>query len=81
MSITGNSRRANRLGVALVSLVALGALAIPLAPAKAQAWVQIGPFGVGVSPPAPYYYYGYPYYHHYPHYRHYYGYPYPYDPD
>jgi len=67
MTITNGSRRFSRVGAALVSLVALGAVALPLTPAKAQAWVQLGPLGVGVGAPAPYYYYGYPY-------RHYYGY-------
>jgi hypothetical protein len=63
-------RRFNRLGALAVAAAGLVAVALPLAPAKAQIGFGCGPFGcgVGVGPFAvgvgtPYYspYYGYPY--------------------
>jgi hypothetical protein len=67
----------NRLAVATVATVGFLAVAAPLAPAMAQVYFGVGPFGVdvGTPPPPAYYYgpYGYPYYWHHPHYYHYYG--------
>ena len=76
MSINKTNRRFHWLSGAAIGALALTAIAVPLTPAEAQIGVQVGPFGVGVSPyydyygPRPYYgYYGYdPYWHH-----HYYG--------
>jgi hypothetical protein len=80
MSDTRTNRRFKKSTAALVSALAIGALALPLTitplqPAKAQAWVQIGPFGFGVGGPYYYDYYGHPYYYPYygPYYRPYYG--------
>jgi len=76
MSDTIINRRFKRWSAALISAATVGAVALPLAltpaaPAKAQAWLQIGPFGVGVGDPYPYNYGYYPYYS--PHYGRYYG--------
>ncbi|HYZ42522.1 MAG TPA: hypothetical protein VE687_18145 [Stellaceae bacterium] len=78
MSISTRNRRFSYLGTFAVAAIALLASALPLAPAKAQAWVQLGPLRFGVGAPAPAYTYpyyppyGYGYY--YPYYPHYYGY-------
>jgi hypothetical protein len=79
MSMSTRNHRFSYLGTLAVLAVSLVTLVLPLAPAKAQAWVQVGPFGFGVGPPAyaypyrtyPYTYYGPGYYGGY-----YYGYPY-----
>lgn len=58
------NRRLNLFGFLMVSVLTLAALALPLSPASAQAYVQLGPFAFGVAPPPAYYppdYY-YPYY-------------------
>jgi hypothetical protein len=63
-----------RLAVVLVTVLSIGVLTIPLAPANARVFIGFGiggPVGWGYYPPPPYYgYYGYPY----PYYRAY-GYP------
>jgi hypothetical protein len=68
MMVEEQKRRFSRLGALTVAAVGLAALALPLAPAKAQigfgcgpfgCGVGIGPFGVGVG--SPYYGYGYGY--------------------
>jgi len=78
MSTSISNRRFRPLAAAAVAAVSLGALAVPLAPAKAQLYFGAGPggFDIGVGAPAyyppyyaPYYspYYYHPYYHHYRH--------------
>ncbi len=76
MSINKTNRRFHWLGAVAAGTFALTAVAVPLAPAKAQIGFQVGPFGVGVDAPyygyyapGPYYGYGYgygysPYWHH-----------------
>lgn len=68
--------RLNLLGYCTASALAVAALTVPLSPAGAQAYVQLGPFGFGVAP-VPYYAPGY-YYPYYPNYvpPPYYYYPY-----
>ncbi len=75
-----NEKRTSRLGwlaAAAVGAIGLCAVAVPTAPAKAQVFFDVGPygFGVGVAPPPPYYYpppyYPPPYYYR-PYYRHHY---------
>lgn len=73
MTIEKQKGRFSRLGALAVAAVGLAALALPVAPAKAQigfgcgpfgCGVGVGPFGVGVG--SPYYggYYGGPYWGH-----------------
>ena len=68
--MTEKKSRFHRLGALAVAAVGLVALALPLAPAKAQigfgcgpfgCGVGVGPFGIGVGGP---YYYGGPYWGH-----------------
>jgi hypothetical protein len=56
MSTFERNLRLNRLAVATVAALALFTAAAPLAPAMAQVYFGIGPFGVAVAPPSPYYY-------------------------
>jgi hypothetical protein len=62
-----------RLSLAMVTVLSIGAITVPLAPAQAQVFFSFGvgaPGGWGYYAPSPYYgYYGYPYY------PTYYGYP------
>lgn len=62
MSISTTNRRFPYLGTLAVAAISLAAVAVPLAPAKAQGYVgfQVGPFGFGVGVPGPAY--TYPYY-------------------
>lgn len=62
MSISTRNRRFSYLGTLAVAAISLAAVAIPLAPAKAQGYVgsQFGPFGFGVGAREPAY--AYPYY-------------------
>jgi hypothetical protein len=83
MSIATRNRRFSFLGTLVAAALALTAIALPLAPAKAQGFVgfQVGPvgFGFGVPGPAyayPYYPPAYPYSYYYPGY-YYPGYYYP----
>ena len=88
MTKSTRNRGLSYLGTLAIAAVSLAAVAIPLAPAKAQIGVQVGPYGFGIAPPAytyhpysppyPYAYYGSRYYGGYPYYRGYpyYGYPY-----
>ena len=88
MTMSTRNRRLSYLGTLAIAAVSLAAMAIPLAPAKAQIGVQVGPYGFGVappppayvyrpySPPYPYAYYGSRYYRGYPYYGYPYGYPY-----
>ncbi|HKS89092.1 MAG TPA: hypothetical protein VJR70_06600 [Stellaceae bacterium] len=69
MSITNRNRRFSRLATAGVAAIGLAAVAVPLAPAKAQLYFGIGPGGFDVGIGAPSYYN--PYYR--PYYRPYYG--------
>ena len=63
MSMSTKFRRLSLLGAVSAVALTVSALTVPLAPAKADwAGVQIGPFGIGVGTPGPYY--GYPYYYH-----------------
>ena len=73
MALSHQPRRFTYLGAALAAALAIGAVALPVSSAKAQAWVQLGPFGFGVGGP----YYAYPYnpYYPYPYYPGYYYYP------
>ena len=60
MSMSTKFRRLSLLGAVSAVALTVSALTVPLAPAKADwAGVQIGPFGIGVGAPGPYYY-GYP---------------------
>ncbi len=74
--MTSRLRRFAIIAPAGAALAALLTATAPVSPAKAQAYLgfQLGPFGIGVGAPAPYYYprYAYPPYY-YP-----YGYYYPY---
>ena len=82
MSMSTRNQRLSYLATLVAAAVGLTALAFPLAPAKAQVGVQVGPFGFAIGAPAPYYYgyYGYPYYppaygsYYYPPPRYYWGY-------
>ena len=81
MSMSTRNRRFSYLGTLAIAAASLVAATLPLAPAKAQAWVQVGPFGFGVGAPTyayPYYRPAYPYTYYGPgYYRgYYYGYPY-----
>jgi len=84
MTMSTRNRRSPYLATLAIAAVGLAAAAIPLAPAKAQVGVQIGPFGFGIVPPPPAYTYhpysppAYPYTYYGPgYYRgYYYGYPY-----
>lgn len=72
MSVLSSTPRLKPLALALAAVLSLGALAIPMAPAKARVFVgfSIGaPVGWGYAPRPYYGYYGYPYY------PAYYGYP------
>ena len=77
MTMDTRNQGFKRASSALIGLVSLCALAVPLAPAKAQVYFGFGPGGVNVDVgvPAPYYYGPYyapyyaPYYYR-PHYRH-----------
>ena len=62
MSISTRNPRFSYLGTLAISAISLAAVAIPLAPAKAQGYVgfQFGPVGFGVGVPGPAY--AYPYY-------------------
>lgn len=63
MLIKSDKRRFHKLGALAVGALALGVMAVPMT-AKAQMYFDFGPVGVGVGPPAPYYYHhrhwGYP---------------------
>jgi hypothetical protein len=68
-----------RFGMLVAAALTVGALTVPLSPAKAQAWagINVGPFGIGVGVPGPYYYPYRPYRPYYPYYyppRYYYPY-------
>jgi hypothetical protein len=73
MSVISNNPWLRRLAVVLVTVLSIGALTVPSAPATARVFIGVGvgaPVGWGYYAPPPYYgYYGYPYY------RTYYGYP------
>lgn len=58
MSASTQNRRFGKLAAALIGAVGLAALTMPLTPAKAQLYFGFGPygFGIGIAPPAPYYY-------------------------
>ena len=75
MSIAIGNRWFRRVAVATVAAIGLGALMVPLTPAKAQVYFGFGPggFGVEVGPPVPYYYPPVPYYYHHYYPRYYYG--------
>ena len=65
MSISTNTRRFSLLGTLAASAIGIAALVAPLAPAKAQAYFGVGPFGVAIGAPPPAYAYpppAYPYY-------------------
>jgi hypothetical protein len=68
MSRSPNTRKFRWLGGAAVGALALAAVSVPLAPAKAYIGVDLGPVSIGVPGPV-YYgpgpYYGPHYYHHY----------------
>jgi len=77
MTMNIQNRRFRRVSSALIGVAGLCALAVPLAPAKAQVYFGFGPGGVNVDVgvPTPYYYGPYysPYYAPYayrPYYRH-----------
>jgi len=77
MSTPRINRRFSLVGTLILSALSLGALALPLSPAKAQCLgvdLGIGCAGLGVGSwySHPYYYYGYPTYYG----PTYYGYPY-----
>ena len=81
MNMTTQNRRFGRIASAVAGATALCALAIPLAPANAQVYFDVGPggFDFGLGAPAPYYYSPYyaPYYPRYYspyYYRHHYRY-------
>jgi len=84
MTMSTRNRRCSYLPTLAISAAGLAAMAIPLAPAKAQIGIQVGPFGFGIAPPPPAYTYhpysppAYPYTYYGPgYYRgYYYGYPY-----
>lgn len=78
MAITLGNRRFNRLAAAAVAAIGLAAVAVPLAPAKAQLYFGIGPggFDVGIGGPSYYNPYYRPYYN--PYYSRGYGYGYGY---
>ncbi len=83
MTMSTRNRRSSYLTTLAIAAVGLAAVAIPLAPAKAQIGVQVGPFRFGIAPPPPAYTYHpysppYPYTYYGPgYYRgYYYGYPY-----
>jgi hypothetical protein len=66
MLIENTKHRFSKLAALGFGAIALGTVALPMA-AQAQVYVDLGPVGIGVAPPTPYYY----------HYR-YWGYPGPY---
>jgi hypothetical protein len=57
MSISTNTRRFSLLGTLAASAIGIAALVAPLAPAKAQAYFGVGPFGVAIGAPSPVYTY------------------------
>jgi hypothetical protein len=61
MTNDNSKRRLGKLGTLAVGALALGAVTLP-AVAQAQVYFDVGPYGVGVGVPGPYYY---PHYHHY----------------
>jgi hypothetical protein len=74
MTTVTRNRRFGRLAAATIAVIGLGALTIPLTPAKAQLYFGFGPGGFGVAVGTPYYY---PYYDpYYPAYPAYPAYPY-----
>jgi hypothetical protein len=80
MTMSTRDNRFSYLGTLAVAALGLAAVTVPLAPAKAQVGVQIGPWGFGIGAPYAYPYYprAYPYVYYGPAYYHgyYYGYPY-----
>jgi hypothetical protein len=72
MSLPTTIRRLSAIPIVAAAMLGVAALALPSAPAKAQVYVGVGPFGFAVGPPAPYYYGPYysPYYYPYPRYYH-----------
>ncbi|HTT78578.1 MAG TPA: hypothetical protein VMF86_02770 [Stellaceae bacterium] len=78
MSLPNITRRLGAIPVIAAATLAVAAFALPSAPAKAQVYFGVGPFGFAVGAPSPYYYDPYytpyyyppPYYywhHHHPH--------------
>jgi uncharacterized membrane protein YccC len=55
MTMSTRNQRASYLATLAIAAISLAAMAIPLAPAKAQIGVQVGPFGFGIAPPPPAY--------------------------
>ena len=73
MSFLLSNAWVKRSALALFTMLSIGAMTVPSAPAQARVFVSVGigaPGAWGYYPPPPYYgYYGYPYY------RTHYGYP------
>src|SRR5215471_8675874 len=53
MTMSTRNRWYSYLATLAIAAVGLVATALPLAPAKAQVGVQVGPFGFGIAPPPP----------------------------
>ena len=56
MSILDRTRHHRQGAVAVAAALCLGAVTLLSAPAKAQLYFGVGPFGVAVGAPMPYYY-------------------------